>query len=56
MSPATRHPKIRPDHLRRQAAVYVRQSSAHQVRGNRESSDRQYALVERAKSLGWSAK
>jgi DNA invertase Pin-like site-specific DNA recombinase len=56
MTAATRHPKIRPDHLRRQAVVYIRQSSAHQVRGNRESSARQYALVERAKGLGWPAK
>lgn len=56
MSQATRHPKIRPDHLRRQAVVYIRQSSAHQVRGNRESSARQYALVERATSLGWPKK
>jgi hypothetical protein len=56
MTPTTRHPKIRPDHLRRHAVVYVRQSSAHQVRGNRESSDRQYGLVERAKALGWAAK
>ena len=56
MTEATRHPKIRPDHLRRQAVVYIRQSSAHQVRSNRESSSRQYALAERAKSLGWPAK
>jgi DNA invertase Pin-like site-specific DNA recombinase len=56
MTPATRHPKIRPEHLRRQAVVYIRQSSAHQVRGNRESSARQYALVERAQALGWPAK
>jgi DNA invertase Pin-like site-specific DNA recombinase len=56
MIQAVRHPKLSPDHLRRQAVVYVRQSSAHQVRGNRESSQRQYALVERAKALGWPAK
>jgi hypothetical protein len=37
---ATRHPKIQPGHLRRQAVVYIRQSSAHQVRGNRESAAR----------------
>jgi DNA invertase Pin-like site-specific DNA recombinase len=48
-------PKIRPDHLRRQAVVYVRQSTLQQVRGNRESSARQYALADRAKSLGWPA-
>ena len=50
------HPKITPEHLRRQAVVYVRQSGAHQVRVNRESQQRQYALVERAKVLGWPAK
>ncbi|HMB06718.1 MAG TPA: recombinase family protein, partial [Isosphaeraceae bacterium] len=47
--------KIRTDHLRRQAVVYVRQSTPHQVRGNRESTVRQYALVDRAKALGWPA-
>ena len=46
-------PKIRPDHLRRQAVVYVRQSTAQQVRGNRESTARQYALADRAVALGW---
>jgi DNA invertase Pin-like site-specific DNA recombinase len=46
-------PKIQADHLRRQAVVYVRQSTAQQVRGNRESTVRQYALVDRAKALGW---
>jgi DNA invertase Pin-like site-specific DNA recombinase len=56
MIQSAHHPKLGPGHLRRQAVVYVRQSSAHQVRGNRESSERQYALVERAKALGWSAK
>ena len=48
-------PKIRADHLRRQAVVYVRQSTPHQVRGNRESTVRQYALADRAKALGWPA-
>ena len=47
--------KIRPDHLRRAAVVYVRQSTVQQVRGNRESSVRQYALADRAKALGWPA-
>jgi DNA invertase Pin-like site-specific DNA recombinase len=56
MTASLQHPKVRPDHLRRQAVVYIRQSSAHQVRGNRESTARQYALAERAKSLGWPAK
>ena len=48
--------KIVSDHLRRQAVVYIRQSSAHQVRNNRESSNRQYALAQRAESLGWPSK
>lgn len=48
-------PKIRPDHLRRNAVVYVRQSTAQQVRGDRESATRQYALADRAKALGWPA-
>jgi DNA invertase Pin-like site-specific DNA recombinase len=56
MTRDTAHPKIRPGHLSRQAVVYVRQSSPHQVRNNRESSSRQYALVERAKTLGWAGK
>ena len=56
MTPQHAIPKSGREHLCRQAVVYVRQSSAHQVRGNRESSARQYALVEQAKGLGWSAK
>jgi DNA invertase Pin-like site-specific DNA recombinase len=55
MTHPPRHPKIQPAHLLRQAVVYVRQSSAHQIRGNRESAARQYALVERAQALGWPA-
>lgn len=45
--------KIATTHLRRTAVVHVRQSSASQLERNRESTDRQYALVERAVSLGW---
>ena len=56
MTTTNRHPKTSADHLRRQAVVYVRQSSVQQVRGNRESTARQYALTEQAKALGWSAK
>ena len=40
-------------HLRRLAVVYVRQSTASQLERNRESTDRQYALAERAVTLGW---
>jgi len=56
MTRDTVHPKIRPAHLRRQAIVYIRQASSHQVRNNRESSSRQYALVERAQAPGWPAR
>ena len=45
MIKATTDPKVNANHLRRQAIVYIRQSSAHQIRSNRESSQRQYALV-----------
>lgn len=45
--------KIRPAHLSRCACVYVRQSTAAQVEHNRESTERQYGLVERAVGWGW---
>src|SRR5688572_6749578 len=53
MSQETHFPKVRPEHLRRLAVVYIRQSSAHHIRSNRESGQRQYALTERAQALGW---
>lgn len=46
--------KIQPGHLGRKAIVYVRQSSERQVRENVESQKLQYAMVEKARSLGWS--
>src|SRR5918996_1844137 len=46
--------KVRPHHLERKALLYVRQSSAHQVLHNRESSALQYAMRDRLTSLGWS--
>ncbi len=49
----TENAKITADHLRRCALVYVRQSSAAQVEHNRESTERQYRLVDRATDLGW---
>jgi DNA invertase Pin-like site-specific DNA recombinase len=45
--------KIQADHLRRDAFLYVRQSSLRQVFENTESTKRQYALRERAVALGW---
>ncbi len=45
--------KITTDHLSRAAYVYLRQSTADQVQHNLESQRLQYALVDRAKALGW---
>lgn len=45
--------KINTTHLQRSAYVYVRQSTTAQVQNNRESTDRQYKLAERAVQLGW---
>jgi Resolvase, N terminal domain len=45
--------KIRPDHLSRQAVIYVRQSTLLQVRENIGSTTRQYDLSKRAHELGW---
>lgn len=47
-------PKIHHQHLDGLAIVYVRQSTQHQVMEHRESRERQYGLVDRALSLGWS--
>jgi DNA invertase Pin-like site-specific DNA recombinase len=46
--------KISAEHLARGAYVYVRQSTADQLRHNHESRRRQYALADRARTLGWS--
>ena len=45
--------KVRPEHLDRAAAVYVRQSTRQQVLEHTESTRLQYALAERAVALGW---
>ena len=45
--------KITARHLSRQAMLYVRQSTLHQVLENTESTARQYGLRERAIALGW---
>ena len=45
--------KLTSSHLRRQAFVYLRQSSQAQLERNVESTARQYALVERAIELGF---
>ena len=46
--------KVNGEHLQRSAYVYVRQSTYYQVEHHRESTARQYNLVEYAKELGWS--
>jgi DNA invertase Pin-like site-specific DNA recombinase len=45
--------KLTPSQLRRAAVVYVRQSSPSQLDRNTESTQRQYALVNRAVELGF---
>jgi DNA invertase Pin-like site-specific DNA recombinase len=45
--------KVTADHLRRDAYLYVRQSTLRQVTHNTESTQRQYALRQRAIALGW---
>lgn len=45
--------KVTAEHLRRDAYLYVRQSSLQQVQDHRESTARQYDLKGRAQALGW---
>jgi DNA invertase Pin-like site-specific DNA recombinase len=45
--------KIRPEHLQRAAYLYIRQSTAHQVRFHLEGQKRQYGLSQRARELGF---
>jgi DNA invertase Pin-like site-specific DNA recombinase len=45
--------KITPEHLAREAFVYVRQSTPDQLANNPESRRRQYGLADRARALGW---
>jgi DNA invertase Pin-like site-specific DNA recombinase len=47
------HPKVSAAHLCREAFIYVRQSTPRQVVENIESTQRQYALRDRAIALGW---
>ena len=47
------HQKVTASHLRRDAYLYIRQSTLRQVFENTESTRRQYALRERAVALGW---
>jgi DNA invertase Pin-like site-specific DNA recombinase len=45
--------KVTAEHLARTAFLYVRQSTLRQVMHNTESTQRQYALRQRAIQLGW---
>lgn len=47
-----REGKVGLTHLSRKAVVYVRQSTAQQVRNNEESTRRQYALADAVTRLG----
>jgi len=47
------NPKVSASHRQRAAIVYVRQSTMAQLERNRESTARQYDLVEKAVALGW---
>lgn len=46
--------KVKTGHLKRNAYLYIRQSTLRQVQENAESTKRQYALRQRAVALGWS--
>lgn len=48
------NPKIADHHRSRPAYIYLRQSTPNQVRHHQESTERQYALREKALELGWS--
>jgi DNA invertase Pin-like site-specific DNA recombinase len=48
------NPKITPHHHSKPAYVYLRQSTPGQVRHHQQSTERQYALREKAQELGWS--
>jgi DNA invertase Pin-like site-specific DNA recombinase len=47
------NPKITEHHRSKPAYIYLRQSTPGQVRHHRESTERQYALREKALELGW---
>src|SRR3989440_7199609 len=52
MSPSELIPSL---HRQRKAIIYIRQSTPHQVLTNQESTRLQYALRQRAQSVGWRA-
>ena len=48
------NPKVQEHHRSKPAYIYLRQSTPSQVRHHQESTERQYALREKALELGWS--
>ena len=55
MNPADTTGKVTASRLRRDAYLYIRQSTLYQVANNTESTTRQYDLRGRAVALGWPA-
>src|SRR5215469_4830218 len=51
--PRLTHPLITPDHLRRKALIYLRQSTPEQVRENTGSTDFQRGQRDLAQGYGW---
>jgi DNA invertase Pin-like site-specific DNA recombinase len=49
----TAHEKVKPEHLKRNAYLYIRQSTLRQVLENTQSTLRQYDLRQQAVALGW---
>src|SRR4249920_2502493 len=47
------HQKVKATHLKRNAYLYIRQSTLRQVFENSESTKRQYAMRQKAVALGW---
>ena len=45
--------KITPQHQSKPAYIYIRQSTLAQVQHHQESTERQYALKDKALALGW---
>ena len=53
MLTAETHQKVTAAHLKRNAYLYIRQSTLRQVFQNTESTKQQYSLRDRAVALGW---
>jgi DNA invertase Pin-like site-specific DNA recombinase len=47
------HSKVQPEHRKRNAYLYIRQSTPRQVLEHQESTQRQYGLQQQALRLGW---